>query len=306
MNTILLGARGYVGSAISRHLQSIGKPALELSREEIDYTDPIEFSHWLHLNYNSGHKTKGCTIINAAGYTGKPNVDQCEIDKEETIVGNVVFPARVSRICQEMGLRFAHVSSGCIYDGYHKQYTEDDPPNFSWESDKQYWKKHDADKRCSFYSGSKALAEKMIMQSNDRAWIFRLRIPFDHVQNKRNYITKLLSYGKLLNAENSFSHRDDFARIVTHGVEHFEPGIYNATNPGSMTTEQVVELIIKYIGPKRVFSFYKDYDEFKQHVTTNRSNCVLDTTKLSKVMDIRPVEQAMEDAIRNYVVRSGN
>ena len=73
-----------------------------------------------------------------------------------------------------------------------------------------------------------------------------------------------------------------------------------------MTTEQVVELIIKYIGPKRVFSFYKDYDEFKQHVTTNRSNCVLDTTKLSKVMDIRPVEQAMEDAIRNYVVRSGN
>lgn len=305
MKTVLLGANGYIGSAIAQQLRDEQSDVIELSRSEVDYTDPIEFSSWIHMNWNSGEGLKGCTIINAAGYTGKPNVDKCEIDKEETIVGNVVFPARVSRICQEMGLKFAHVSSGCIYDGYHKPYTEEDPPNFSWEADKQYWKKRDADKRCSFYSGSKALAEKMIMQ-NDRVWIFRLRIPFDHMQNKRNYITKLLSYGKLLNVENSFSHRGDFAKIVTHGVQHFEPGIYNATNPGSLDTQQVVDMIIKYIGPKRVFSFFEDYDDFKQHVATNRSNCVLDTTKLSQVMKVRPVEEAMEHAIRNYVVRSSN
>ena len=56
-------------------------------------------------------------LINAAGYTGKPNVDACELHKTECLFGNAVFPGLVAQACNEAGVPWGHVSSGCIYTG---------------------------------------------------------------------------------------------------------------------------------------------------------------------------------------------
>ena len=83
-----------------------------------------------------------------------------------------------------------HISSGCIYDGYNKVYTEEDPPNFCFKTNNG-----------SFYSGCKALAEDLVNKNN--SYICRLRIPFDQYNNPRNYLSKLQNYNKLLNMKNS-------------------------------------------------------------------------------------------------------
>ena len=41
--------------------------------------------------------------------------------------------------------------------------------------------------------------------------VWRLRIPFDSVDNPRNYLTKLMRYPRLLEATNSISQLDEFA-----------------------------------------------------------------------------------------------
>ena len=97
--------------------------------------------------------------------------------------------------------QFTQISSGCIYGGYEKHFTEKDTPNFDFQNG-------------SFYSGTKALAEKVVLQNNPNSYVFRLRIPFDQYASPRNYLTKLLSYDTLLDAENSLSHRADFAKYV--------------------------------------------------------------------------------------------
>ena len=56
-------------------------------------------------------------LINAAGYTGKPNVDACEIHRADTLQGNTIFPVMVAHACAAQGVPFGHVSSGCIYAG---------------------------------------------------------------------------------------------------------------------------------------------------------------------------------------------
>ena len=38
-------------------------------------------------------------LINAAGYTGKPNVDACELHKHECLFGNAVLPGIVADAC---------------------------------------------------------------------------------------------------------------------------------------------------------------------------------------------------------------
>lgn len=301
-NVLLLGGTGYIGAAFLHRLTEDGYNVKTLSRsKDFDYTDMSMFKEFLDINWHaSGFETRNCTVINCAGYTGKPNVDQCEIEKDETLLGNVVFPAQLSEVLNARGIPLCHISSGCIYNGYDKYYTEEDEPNFGFNS-KEY--------TCSFYSGTKSLAET-ILKRNSLAYIFRLRIPFDQYDSPRNYITKLLTYDKLIDMTNSFSHRDDFAKYCLNLMSVNAPyGIYNVTNSGSITTREVVDLV-KYhcidsyvpLIPYKEFNFYNNYEEFSKDISAGRSNCLLDTTKMEKYISTRSVKEAFGDALSKYEV----
>src|ERR1043166_1383522 len=194
---LLLGASGYVGQAFAEELARRRVEFAPLSRKQIDYT---RFDALLrHLA-----QAKPEFVINAAGYTGKPNVDACEEAKAETLLGNTLFPQTVAQACQVTGTPWGHVSSGCIYSGAKvlsdgichvekdlsrlelkalaenkpdaiRGYTEGDEPNFTFRRPP-----------CSFYSGTKALAEEAI-DGIGQSYIWRLRIPFDEFDSPRNY-----------------------------------------------------------------------------------------------------------------------
>ncbi|NBP04296.1 MAG: NAD-dependent epimerase/dehydratase family protein, partial [Proteobacteria bacterium] len=228
-------------------------------------------------------------VINAAGYTGKPNVDACEYHKGECIDGNVTFPWKLAEFCKDYKVPLCHVSSGCIYTG-SGNFTEKHPPNFSFRQN-----------FCSFYSGSKALGEE-VLKGYDNVWIWRLRIPFDNRNSPRNYLTKLMTYPKLLEAENSISHLEDFVTYCLASYRLGDPGIYNITNTGSVTTSQVVDLIKKYNIVDKEFQFFKDEIEFMQQAAkAPRSNCTMDNSKLRNLgIPVRTAVEAIEDSLKNW------
>lgn len=285
MKYIILGATGYIGASFANYCRVNEIPHRLVSRDEVDYSRcDGEFYEWLAAFVDHNDPV---TMINCAGYIGKPNVDACELNKESTLYGNVVLPQYLSELCDRLCIKFAHISSGCIYSG-SENFTEDQEPNFSFDSGG------------SFYSGTKALAERAV-SANPNAWQFRLRIPFDSMNSPRNYITKLLTYDKLIDVENSVSHRGDFVRACMQLMRrHAAFGIYNVTNPGSITTRGVVELIQKYLGTSRKFEFFNNYDTFNSSVKTGRSNCTLSVEKMLKCVDMRTAEDALIDSITNY------
>ena len=281
---VILGKNGYIAEAMIKELKSRDLPYFAWSRSEIDYTDLIELKYNLTILDCDPH------IINCAGYIGKPNVDACEEAKADCIEGNVVFPSMLADFCKNNDYELTHISSGCIYGGYEKDFTEEDTPNFDFQNG-------------SFYSGTKALAEKIVKQKLPESYIFRLRIPFDEFESPRNYLTKLLNYDNLLDAKNSVSHRGDFAKYTIDLIEQGVPfGIYNVTNKGSVTTKEVVELMKEHLKPNKEFKFFSKLDNFMQEVTAPRSNCVLDTQKLEQYVQIRTAQEALEDALSKYVI----
>ena len=286
---IILGKNGYIAQAIESELKKRKLNYLSLSRQDLDYTDFKTFSDFYHLNYNNhSSPTKNSTIINCAGYIGKPNVDACELNKADTIMGNVIFPTNLANHCSTNTSTLVQISSGCIYNGYEKNFSEEDEPNFTFQNG-------------SFYSGSKALCERAILKHNPRSYLFRLRIPFDECESPRNYLTKILSYDRLLDAENSLSHRGDFAEYCIELLERKAPhGIYNITNRGSVTTSEVVELIKKHNLSNKKFKFFKNLEKFTEEVSAPRSNCVLDTSKLEGHIKTRTTIEALDDAISKY------
>jgi dTDP-4-dehydrorhamnose reductase len=310
---VLLGASGYVGQAFASALQDRGLPFAALTRKEINYT---RFD--VLLNYLESARPE--FLINAAGYTGVPNVDACETARAETMAGNALFPQTVAHACAVAQVPWGHVSSGCIYSGAKiiqgshvriekdlmrpelrnyleaeragvRGYTEADPPNFSFRSPP-----------CSFYSGAKALGEEAIAGVG-QSYVWRLRIPFDEFDHARNYLTKVQRYAKVYNNANSLSHRGDFARACLDLWERRAPfGVYNLTNPGFITTRQVIAMIQRVLGSKRDFTFWESDEEFYRYgAVTPRSNCVLDVSKLlASGIRLRPVEEALEDSLREW------
>lgn len=76
-------------------------------------------------------------VFNAAGVTGRPNVDWCETHRVETIRANVVGTLTLADVCRERGLILINYATGCIfeYDGKHPLgsgvgFVEEDTPNF--------------------------------------------------------------------------------------------------------------------------------------------------------------------------------
>ena len=310
---VLLGASGYMGRAFAGELQRRQLDFTPLSRRDVDYTRFDELLRYLR-------RVKPAFLINAAGFTGRPNVDACELARSETLQGNALFPVTVAHACYEAGIPWGHVSSGCIYSGAKiveatgkhiapdlnapevrallannpsalRGFTEEDAPNFSFRQPP-----------CSFYSGSKALGEESIAGLG-QTYLWRLRIPFDQFDCSKNYLSKLQRYPKAYDNINSLSHRGDFARACVELWTRRAPfGTYNVTNPGFVSTRQVIGLIQKTLLPDRKFDYFASDEEFyKIAAKTPRSNCILDVSKLLQAgVAIRPVEEALADSLRNW------
>lgn len=284
----LLGGSGYVGKAYQALLTRKGLTFRNLKRSDFDYTSRAKLTELLR-------REKPAFLINAAGYTGKPNVDACELHRAECLDGNAVLPGTIAAACSEAGVPWGHVSSGCIYSGRNPDgsgFKETDTPNFSFRTN-----------HCSFYSGTKALGEEVLADA-PQVYIWRLRIPFNEVDNPRNYLTKLLRYDTLLEAENSISQLEEFVAGTFACWEKRVPfGTYNVTNPGHVTTHEVVDLIRKTGVSHKAFKFFADETEFMAKAAkTPRSNCVMDSTKLAAAgIHLTEVHAAVERDLRRWV-----
>lgn len=310
---LLLGSTGYMGEAFARELQRRNQPFTALSRKETDYSNFEVLLKFLQ-------RTKPEFVISAAGYTGKPNVDACETARADTLQGNTLLPLTIAQACAAAGIPWGHVSSGCIYSGAKVErdgqtqvekdmtrpelmalvsnnpsaihgFTENDEPNFSFRRPP-----------CSFYSGTKALAEEAIADIG-QSYIWRLRIPFDEFDSPRNYLSKVQRYPKVYDNVNSISHRADFVSACLDLWRLRAPfGIYNVTNPGFVTTREVVHAVERILKPARPFEFWQNDEEFyRVAAKTPRSNCVMDVSKLLAAgVKIRPVNEALENSLKNW------
>ena len=169
MRVLILG-KGYVGKNIANQMKSCYDVTI-LARSDLDYTDrSVLFQHIA--------KNKYAYVINTCGYTGRPNVDACEDNREDTWYYNVVVPVNIQKVCKDLGVKMIHISSGCIYNGYDKSYTEEDEPDFGLLNPHSSW-----------YSKTKHACEMMLKQTP--AYIVRIRMPFCETTSERNIIMKL-------------------------------------------------------------------------------------------------------------------
>ena len=106
-----------------------------------------------------------------------------------------------------------------------------------------------------------------------------------------------------MEAENSVSHIEEFVQKCVECFEkEVEPGTYNMTNPGSVSTRQVTEWMREEGVTDKLFKFFDDEEQFMSKAAkTPRSNCVLDTTKAEKALCIFNLVEAKYHSSKNFI-----
>lgn len=249
---ILIIGRGWVGKKVLQYLEN---------KVNVDIADHIEALSILHL-YDF--------VINCAGATGIPNVDACENDKFGALNANAIYPIELYRRCDIHGIRLAHFSSGCIYDGFIDNVNAD--PNFFG----------------SIYSISKGISDSYL---KNKAMVFRIRMPFTGINEPKNYLTKVYNYakhGKLYDSGlNSLTNLDEAVEVACKLIiNNAKDGAYNLVNSGSVTMRELVD-IMKIDNPQ-----WFTEDEFKVATKAARSTCVIPAYE-----QMSPIREQLEKAI---------
>lgn len=232
-------------------------------------------------------EVKPSHVLMSAGITGRPNIDWCEDHKPETIRTNVIGTLNVADLCNDRGIHVTVYATGCIfaYDDKHQLgsgvgFTEEDQPNFDG----------------SFYSKTKGYMEPML-KCYPNCLILRVRMPVSDDLFHRNFVTKIVKYERVVNIPNSMTILHEMLPASLAMAKKGLTGVYNFTNPGVISHNEVLDLYTKYIDPTYT---YKNFtiEEQAKILKAARSNNELDTTKLMKDMpdgvEINEIHKAYE------------
>jgi dTDP-4-dehydrorhamnose reductase len=281
MSTLILG-KGWIGNGLHKFLRQNDCVATIYNRRDIDYFNDTLLQSVLNT-------LKPTYLINCVGYSGYPNIDACETNKELCWTLNVDFPLRLARVCQANNIKFVNISSGCIFEGHCSLNEEPNNGLFSEES--------------SFYCKTKHACEINLNQF--QVYQFRIRMPFDEHPHYKNIISKVIEYSTLLVKDNSYTYLDDFYHLIRSLVNYHSQipcGIYNAINPGISNLQIIYNTLLdncpslssNKIKEKKVVNKVSDLN-----TKAGRSNCVIDVSP--EIADyFLPIEEALLTSIKTY------
>jgi len=267
------GEKGWIGQKIVALLKSQGKE-VHVAKARLENRTDVERDI---KEYQPKY------ILNCAGVTGRPNVDWCEDHKQDTIRANVIGTLNLIDVAFLHGIHVTNFATGCIFEynddhplGSGKGFFEEDVPNF--------------DK--SFYSMTKGLVEKL-SREYPNVLVLRVRMPISDDLEPRNFITKISKYERVVNIPNSMTVLTDLLPISIDMSEKGLRGVYNFTNPGVISHNEILDLYKQYIDPNFTYKNFS-LDEQAKILKAGRSNNELDSTKLSSLYKIPDIKTSMQ------------
>lgn len=229
-------------------------------------------------------RVKPTRVINAAGITGRPNVDWCETHKLETIRANVLGSINVADVCLLNNLHLTYFGTGCIFH-YDDKFTiesgigfkESDSPNFTG----------------SYYSFTKAMVENLLKEYPN-VLTLRVRMPIvEDLLYPRNFVTKIIMYQKVVNIPNSMTVLPELLPLSIEMSKRKLTGIMNFTNPGAISHNQVLDLYKEYIDPEFTYHNFSIEEQAKV-IVAPRSNNLLDTKRMeSEFPGVLPIRESL-------------
>ena len=283
---ILVFGSGYLGKSIMNLKDHYNLESTKASEKKIRSVSDVDSE--LLANQPD-------VVINTIAKTGRPNVDWCESNKEETLFSNTTVPLMILDACKRAGIQMVHIGTGCLYrtenefaesrleaSNTHQKFSENDEANFL----------------PGYYSKTKYYADRFLVEHD--VLILRPRQMFDGSHNERNLICKLIKYNRLINTHNSMVYIPDLIDAMSKLILGNQKGIFNVVNSGAITPYQIMCLYREIVDPKHKFGLFSSITELDNITKSPRTDCLLNITKLEQT-----IGQPMPD-VKDRVIMSLN
>ena len=281
---LFFGHSGWIGSQLYDLLIQQGYEVIKAQSRLEDYGSLIK----------EIEKNKDCSYcVIGAGKVGSPNIDSFEDDHAGTLRVNVIGTSIICDLCSRFNIHTTFLSSGCIYeyDDQHpiggQGFTEEDVPNFAK----------------SYYSKTKIMVETIVKEFPNVLCI-RIRMPISSDLSSRSFLTKISKYPKVVNVPNSCTVLDDFIPIFVEMMKRKLTGIYNCTNPGVMSHNEMLTLYRDIVKPDYIWENFT-LEEQAKVLRAGRSNNKLEVNKLLKEFpDVPSIQESMVSVLNKMKVSS--
>lgn len=127
--------------------------------------------------------------------------------------------------------------------------------------------------------------------------ILRVRMPISDDLSPRNFVTKISKYERVVNIPNSMSVLYDLLPVSIEMTLHDCRGVFNFTNPGAISHNEILDLYKKYIDPSFTYTNFT-LEEQAKILAAGRSNNELDSSKLVETcrqfgVEIPPIKESI-------------
>lgn len=242
LDYIILGGNGFLGAYTCRIMDSLNKNYIKLDTR-LENTE-------LLLKQLSILKPK--YVICAAGISGKPTVEWCENNKEETFLVNYTLQLELANICKKLDIHLTIYGSGLVYEG-NGFYNEKDKPN----------------KNDLYYSIVRIMLENELEARKMFTNVLYLRIlyPISGDGHEKCFLSKVKNrLNTIHDVKINLTILCDLIPNMFLLIEQKRTGILNFVNPGLISIPELIRSTNKKIDFKIVHK--------------NSNNIELDTQKL--------------------------
>lgn len=177
---VVAGGKSFVGSNVISILAKKDLNFLIPSKKELDITDFRSIKKYCLM-------TRPKILINFAAYTDIERA-QKEIGSKSKRVWkiNAVGPKKLADVCKQLQIFLIHISTDSVFPGsaeYPGPYRESDPTFANL-------------KYLSWYSYTKLLGEKTVIDSGAKFAIIRISYPFGSRKSQKDFLIKTVKYIK--------------------------------------------------------------------------------------------------------------
>jgi 3,5-epimerase/4-reductase len=137
-----------------------------------------------------------------------------------------------------------------------------------------------------------------LLKNYENVCTLRVRMPISSdLSNPRNFITKITRYDKVVNIPNSMTILDELLPISIEMAKRNLTGIWNFTNPGAVSHNEILVMYRDYIDPSFSWKNF-NLEEQAKVIVAPRSNNELDCTKLKTEL---PELMSIKESLIKYV-----
>jgi dTDP-4-dehydrorhamnose reductase len=192
----------------------------------------------------------------------------------ENVRDNLFSPVLLMRLCEEQGIHFTYLGTGCIFSYEHPDdppFTIENKPNFTGSS----------------YSTVKGFTDQLTKLFKNVLNV-RIRMPIMGTDHPRNFISKILKYPKIYNTLNSMTVLEDAIPALIKKVKASCTGTINLVNPDPIDHVTILEMYKKYVNPNHKYELITK-DEHDHMLKSERSK-----NTLVPSLDLPPTAKSVE------------